>query len=134
MATRSELEQSLRMFEQEAAAIREQLAAIPKQWEPEGGGYLINAEGLVLEWSPSGASCTFRSFGVERKTPEAAERAAVEIRKFHRLLAWCNEQCPESSLWIEPDAMTGYVNVKVFVGFHQCTKLRELIKSGEVVL
>lgn len=88
MKTRTELENELKLLESGAAAIREQLSVMPKQWDPEGGDYSVDPDGSVLS---GGSSENYRKFGAERKTREAAERAAIEMRKFNRLLAYRDE-------------------------------------------
>ena len=91
MKTRTELENELKLLESGAAAIREQLAAMPKQWDPEGGEWYLNPDGEIKQCT-STTKC--RKFGFERKTREAAERAATEMRKFNRLLAYRDEFAP----------------------------------------
>ena len=91
MKTRTELENELKLLESGAAAIREQLAAMPKQWEPEGGGWYVSSGGTVRYYDSS-RDC--KMFGTERKTRESAERAAIEMRKFNRLLAYRDEFAP----------------------------------------
>ena len=92
MKTREQLETELKLLESGADAIREQLAAMPMQWEPEGGGYFIDPVGDVM--GHGGTFEGYRNFGIERKTSEAAERAAIEMRKFNRLLAYRDEFAP----------------------------------------
>ena len=151
MKTRTELENELKLLESGAAAIREQLAAMPMQWEPKGGCYYVGIDGGVSAGTPN-YKCA--EFGIERKTREAAERAAIEMRKFNRLLAYRDEFAPG----YEPDWNNGEeVKVCVFQDhksgeYHvadnmQCQTLgavympvdvaRELcrkLNSGEVVL
>ena len=91
MKTRTELENELKLLESGADAIREQLAAMPKQWEPEGGLWLVSSGGHAIEYQEFQGA---RDFGSERKTREAAERAAIEMRKFNRLLAYRDEFAP----------------------------------------
>lgn len=92
MKTRTELENELKLLESGAAAIREQLAAMPMQWEPEGGDFFIDPDGQVTYGE---SSDNYKRFGTERKTREAAERAAIEMRKFNRLLAYRDEFAPD---------------------------------------
>ena len=91
MKTRTELENELKLLESGADAIRQQLAAMPKQWEPEGGLWLVSSGGHAIEYQEFQGA---RDFGSERKTREAAERAAIEMRKFNRLLAYRDEFAP----------------------------------------
>ena len=91
MKTRTELENELNLLESGAAAIRDQLAATPKQWEPECGSWYVGVAGVP--GSGKSTQCC-RKFGTERKTREDAERAAIEMRKFNRLLAYRDEFAP----------------------------------------
>jgi hypothetical protein len=61
-----------------------------KQWSPVGGDWFIFGEGGVVE---SETTKNAREFGHERPTEQQAERAAVEMRKFNRLLALRDELC-----------------------------------------
>jgi hypothetical protein len=61
-----------------------------KQWSPVGGGWFVDGEGDVVK---SFSSDKFKEFGHERPTQQQAERAAVEMRKFNRLLALRDELC-----------------------------------------
>jgi hypothetical protein len=62
----------------------------PVKWQPVGGNWFIDDEGIVFH-SPSTQG--MKEFGHERPTNEQAERAAVEMRKFNRLLALRDELC-----------------------------------------
>lgn len=62
--------------------------AEPVKWQPVGGNWFIDDEGIVFH-SPSTQG--MKEFGHERPTNEQAERAAVEMRKFNRLLALHDE-------------------------------------------
>ena len=63
----------------------------PKKWEPRGGTWWISILGKV-GIGDSGEKA--RNFGVERETKEQAEKAAIEMRKFNRLLAYRDEFAP----------------------------------------
>jgi hypothetical protein len=64
--------------------------AEPKKWSPVGGDWWIDGRGEVEEADTSFGS---QEFGVERPTEQQAVRAALEIRKFNRLLALRDEMC-----------------------------------------
>ena len=65
--------------------------AEPKKWSPVGGHWWIRIIGDVV---CNGASTHYsREFGAERSTKEQAERAAIEMRRFNRLLALRDELC-----------------------------------------
>lgn len=151
MKTRTELENELKLLESGAASIREQLTAMPKQWEPEGGRYFICASGNVAN-EESTTEC--KIFGTERKTREAAERAAIEMRKFNRLLAYRDEFAPgyepdwndettEKTYVLQDRASGKYLvadNIMcqtlgaVYMPFDVAHSLCRKLNSGEVVL
>ena len=64
--------------------------AEPKKWSPVGGEYYI-CNGNTIK-APSSMNAP-REFGIERPTKEQAERAAIQMRKFNRLLALRDELC-----------------------------------------
>ena len=64
--------------------------AEPVKWQPVGGEWWIDISGLVIE-NPSDIGT--KEFGTERPTQQQAERAAVEMRRFNRLLALRDELC-----------------------------------------
>lgn len=64
--------------------------AEPIKWSPVGGGWWIDITGSV---DIGKSNNEIKQFGIERPTKEQAERAAVEMRKFNRLLALRDELC-----------------------------------------
>jgi len=64
-----------------------------KKWSPVGGDWWIKGEGDVVEALQSPLA---KEFGTERPTQHQAERAAVEMRKFNRLLALRDELCGDA--------------------------------------
>jgi hypothetical protein len=68
--------------------------AEPVKWQPIGGDWYINGECCIYK-SCIGSTEKSRQFGTERPTKEQAERAAVEMRKFNRLLALRDELCED---------------------------------------
>ena len=60
------------------------------KWQPKGGNYYISCSGVI---ETCGSTNDFKSHGVERATKKQAERAAVEMRRFNRLLALRDELC-----------------------------------------
>ena len=151
MKTRTELENELKLLESGADAIREQLAAMPMQWEPKGGCYYVGIDGGVSAGTPN-HKCA--EFGIERKTREAAERAAIEMRKFNRLLAYRDEFAPghepdwnddgEEKTYVFQDRASGKYQVAdnimcqtlgaVYMPFDVAHSLCRKLNSGEVVL
>jgi len=62
----------------------------PVKWQPKGGDWCIDDEGIIFE-APSTQGN--QEFGHERQTEKQAIRAALEMRKFNRLLALRDELC-----------------------------------------
>ena len=150
MKTRTELENELKLLESGADAIREQLDAMPKRWEPKGGEWYVSTSGAVSNYNTS-SDC--RMFGAERKTREAAERAAIEMRKFNRLLAYRDEFAPgyepdwndeTEKTYVFQDRASGKYQVAdnimcqtlgaVYMPFDVAHSLCRKLNSGEVVL
>jgi hypothetical protein len=65
-------------------------AVAEPKWSPVGGEYYV-CNGNAIR-APSSMNAP-REFGIERPTKEQAERAAIEMRKFNRLLALRDELC-----------------------------------------
>ena len=63
----------------------------PVKWNPVGGNNWIDNGKVYL--SVIGSTNHIRQFGLERPTLEQAQRAAVEMRRFNRLLALRDEEC-----------------------------------------
>jgi hypothetical protein len=69
--------------------------AEPKKWSPVGGEWYVNSCGEINKIP----SCvTTKEVGVERPTEQQAERAAIEMRRFNRLLALRDELCGDDVL------------------------------------
>lgn len=75
------------------AKIDEQIAELekPKPWEPKGGDWCVFVDGKVLEGD---SEPLVSLFGMERPTKGQAEKAAVAMRRFNRLLAYRDEFAP----------------------------------------
>ena len=65
-------------------------SAEPVKWQPKGGDWRIDVEGNAFEFANNELSYYF---GTARQTQEQAEHAAVEMRRFNRLLALRDELC-----------------------------------------
>lgn len=64
--------------------------AAPVKWQPVGGVWRVISNGTVDNWISNNGS---KEFGMQRPTEQQAERAAVEMRRFNRLLALRDELC-----------------------------------------
>lgn len=66
--------------------------AEPVKWQPKGGYFQIDGEGDVVSVNSFSHK---KEFGTKRITREQALRAAVEMRRFNRLLALRDELCED---------------------------------------
>jgi hypothetical protein len=122
----------------------------PVKWEPKGGDWRIDIEGDVFEFANNEI---YFHFGTARHTKQQAERAAVEMRRFNRLLALRDELCGDEVVnWRSNDSkfhIHFHTTDKIwFVGLEfQCQfimpyftsqeaaqKACDMLNSGEVVL
>jgi hypothetical protein len=123
----------------------------PVKWSPVGGYWFITIAGLIREGATDKRA---REFGVERPTQQQAERAAVEMRRFNRLLALRDELCGdavanwtdnESNKWIlyfdnkDNEWTTGKNQYMQYVGVYfaneaSAQKACDMLNSGEVEL
>jgi hypothetical protein len=123
----------------------------PVKWQPKGGDWYIGYGGGVVKLVTTSESS---EFGLERQTKQQAERAAVEMRKFNRLLALRDELCGddvanwtdnESNKWIlyfdnkDNEWTTGKNQYMQYVGVYftseeTAQKACDMLNSGEVEL
>jgi len=61
------------------------------KWQPKGGDWYVSVNGKTFCYTTRNEGC--REFGTERQTEEQVKRAAVEMRRFNRLLALRDELC-----------------------------------------
>ena len=61
------------------------------KWQPEGGDWYVSGNGKVFCYTSRNQG--YKEYGTERQTEEQAQRAAVEMRRFNRLLALRDELC-----------------------------------------
>jgi hypothetical protein len=77
-------------------------------WEPKGGEWFINQCDDEVEYWKMSTEAT-KLAGLERQTKEQAERAAVEMRRFNRLLALRDELCSGQMNWEDKNSKKYYV-------------------------
>jgi hypothetical protein len=83
-------EETIRLLQ---ARIRELEGTPVPHWSPVGGGWWITSNNDIVPVTTS-INCEMATlFGTRRPTKEQAERAAIEMRKFNRLLALRDELC-----------------------------------------
>jgi len=91
-------EKTIKSLQEHAESLRSMLEKeTPKKWSPVGGDWFIDDEGLIFH-SPT--TKFMKEFGHERPTQQQAEQAAVEMRKFNRLLALRDELCGDDGNWL----------------------------------
>ena len=122
----------------------------PVKWQPKGGDWCIYGTGEICE---DGTSEESQDFGTERQTEEQAQRAAVEMRRFNRLLALRDELCGDEDMdWTDDEGKyrvyfshergDWYVTSDIFCESitpyfttqELALKARDMLNSGEVEL
>ena len=86
------LQKELQELKAKVVDLESRISAEPVKWQPKGGNFYIQSNGKVPE-VVGGSDTPHKGFGHERPTQQQAERAAVEMRKFNRLLALRDELC-----------------------------------------
>ena len=93
----NDLQKELTALKEKVAELESRIAAEPvSKWQPKGGYYCVHADGYVRQ---SHSTKGFRLNGVERETQAQAQRAAVEMRKFNRMLALRDELCVDEMVF-----------------------------------
>ena len=85
-----DLQKELQELKAKVAVLESGIVAEPVKWQPKGGYLQIDCGGDVVSVNSFSHQ---KEFGTKRITREQAERAAVEMRKFNRLLALRDELC-----------------------------------------
>ena len=90
----NDLQKELNALKEKIAELESRIVAEPvAKWQPKGGDWRIDVEGRVFEFANNEVHY---HFGTARQTEEQAERAAVEMRRFNRLLALRDELCGDA--------------------------------------
>jgi hypothetical protein len=85
-------ETTIKALQEYAESLRSMMEKeAPKKWSPVGGNFFISGDGGVVGCSTG--DINYRNFGHERSSQEQAKKAAMEMRKFNRLLALRDELC-----------------------------------------
>ena len=150
------LEQQLNIMAkiQEIDRFLEENNAKPK-WNPIGGDWWITGNSDIVPATTSINCEQATLFGTRRPTKEQAERAAVEMRKYNRLLALKDELCGyvDEGNWSYDDKKYYYVYYDHYYKRYDCNsnnhaeyisvyfstkenaqKACDMLNSGEVVL
>ena len=136
-----------KVFELESRIVAEPVA----KWQPKGGDWYVSGYGNVVEVNSTNKA---KVFGTERDTYEQAERAAVEMRRFNRLLALRDELCGDEVVDWENGEEKHYlyhwngdapkwkigidtysrVETPYFTSYDLAQKACDMLNSGEVEL
>ena len=88
----NDLQKELQELKEKVAELESRVSAEPVKWQPKGGEYFINQCDDAVEYWKMSTEAT-KVAGLERQTEKQAARAAVEMRRFNRLLALRDELC-----------------------------------------
>jgi len=144
-------EKTIKSLQEHAESLRSMLEKeTPKKWSPVGGDFFINVDGSVEEGD---TEREMRLFGLERPTQQQAERAAVEMRRFNRLLALRDELCgdevvdwsnnketyfvfysKQSNMWKKDYILNIKFETPLFTSHDSAQKACDMLNSGEVEL
>ena len=148
-----DLQKELNALKAKVAELESRIVAEPvAKWQPKGGDWYVSVNGKTFCYTTRNEGC--REFGTERQTEEQAERAAVEMRRFNRLLALRDELCGdavanwtdnESNKWIlyfdnkDNEWTTGKNQYMQYVGVYFTSdelaqRACDMLNSGEVEL
>jgi len=151
----NDLQKELQELKAKVADLELRIVAEPvAKWQPEGGEWYIGYGGEVVK---SVTSSEGSEFGLERDTQAQAERAAVEMRRFNRLLALRDELCGElcgddvddleenketyfvfyskqSNMWKKDYILNIKFETPLFTSHDSAQKACDMLNSGEVEL
>jgi hypothetical protein len=109
----NDYEKTIKALQNRVGALEERLMSCDnavvrtKNWQPVSGDWWIDCLGNV---SKGDTSFDIRHFGHERPTLLQAERAAIKMRKFNRLLALRDELCGDDVVdWNDDSKSKFYV-------------------------
>ena len=102
-----DLQKELNALKAKVAELESRIVAEPVKWQPKGGDWYISGYGNVVEDNSTNKA---KVFGSERATQAQAQRAAVEMRRFNRLLALRDELCGDAVVdWEDIDFRKYYL-------------------------
>ena len=105
---RQQLQQEIAELQKQLEEKQKALSAMPEKWEPKGGGFTIDLDGMVEQFNRS-SKCA--EFGIEYATREQAEKAAKAMRAHNRLLAYVAEFAPDYNPdWSDDTEEKAYVS------------------------
>jgi hypothetical protein len=90
----NDLQKELQELKAKVVELESRIVAEPVKWHPKGGYWQVDCEGDVVAVDSFSHQ---KEFGTKRITKEQAKRAAIEMRKFNRLLALRDELCGDDA-------------------------------------
>ena len=87
----NDYEKTIEVLQNRVRELEQQIQSVVgvKKWEPKGGNWFIYGDGGIYEGI---------ALETERATQAQAQRAAVEMRRFNRLLALRDELCGDDAV------------------------------------
>ena len=87
----NDYEKTIEVLQNRVRELEQQIQSVVgvKKWEPKGGNWFIYGDGGIYEGI---------ALETERATQAQAQRAAVEMRRFNRLLALRDELCGDKEM------------------------------------
>ena len=146
-----DLQKELQELKAKVAELESRIVAEPVKWQPKGGYLQIDCGGDVVSVNSFSHQ---KEFGAKRITKEQAQRAAVEMRRFNRLLALRDELCGDEVVDWENGEEKHYlyywngdapkwrigidtysrVQTPYFTNYDLAKKACDMLNSGEVEL
>jgi hypothetical protein len=148
----NDLQKEINLLKAKIATLEKRIPIVTvSKWQPKGGHYYVDMDGEVND---VGNEDFGASFGVKRETEEGAERAAIEMRKFNRLLALRDELCgdvmvdwtnfkqekfylshdEENKRWHIRSSFMSKASVAYFTTLESAQRARDMLNSGEAEL
>ena len=141
----NDLQKELQELKAKVADLESRIVAEPvAKWQPKGGNWFIYGDGGMYEGM---------ALETDRATQAQAKRAAVEMRRFNRLLALRDELCGDDVPTLESSNISKYFIVyngfentwdvsAIYKGFvtpcfkteQQARRACDMLNSGEVDL
>jgi len=120
------LQKELQALKAKVADLESRIVAEPvAKWQPKGGDWYISVNGKTFCYTTRNEGC--REFGTERQTEEQVKRAAVEMRRFNRLLALRDELCGDDVPTLESSNISKYFIV--YNGFENTWDVSAMYKG-----
>ena len=139
----NDYEKTIEVLQNRVRELEQQIQSVVgvKKWEPKGGNWFIYGDGGIYEGI---------ALETERATQAQAQRAAVEMRRFNRLLALRDELCGDDAvgrkdcrkvyfaygqkIWRVSANVSCETITPYFTSYDLAQKACDMLNSGEVEL